>query len=84
MCHTIYKAQNKLNVNTVWIIVFSVFAANVSLEVVTLIASVRAVGASIGFLPCVGSLMPFQFVSRLKGFGAYRAGVTSAAVDSSG
>lgn len=84
MHYSINEAQNKLNINTVWIIVFSVSAANVSLEVVTLIASVGAVGASIGLLPCVGSLVPFQFVSRLKGFGTYGAGVAPAAVGSSG
>lgn len=79
-----HKPENKLNVSTVWLIVFSVSTANVSLEIVSLVASVRTVWASVGLLPCVGSLVPFQFVSCLEGLGADRAGVATAAVSSSG
>lgn len=53
-------------------------AADVGLEVVALVAAVGAVGAGVGLLPCVGALVPFQLVSRLKGLGAHGAGVVAA------
>lgn len=50
---------------------------NVSFEIVSLVAAVGTVGAGVGLLPCVGPLVPLQFVASLEGLVANDAHVTS-------
>ena len=77
--HNTTQPPGNSNVHTVGVVVLAVLAADVCLEVVTLVAAVGAVRAGIGLLPSVGELVALQLVARLKGLGADGAGVAAAA-----